>query len=59
MGRVETRRHVSLRLGREGIQHVESRAKRAGVRRSEMIRWMLFYAAQHMPEDWRPRAGES
>ncbi len=46
---------VALRLSTKGIDLIDQRAKdeAAGVR-SEMIRRMLAYAAQHMPKGWKP-----
>lgn len=43
---------IALRLGAEGLALVDERAEREGVNRSEMIRRMVDYAAQHMPEGW-------
>jgi hypothetical protein len=57
---------VALRLSDTGIEHIDARAREAGLminvkdkdepqpNRSEMARIMLAYAAQHMPKGWRP-----
>lgn len=46
---------VGVRLTQAGTQHIDQRAERAGVGRSEMIRRMLAYAAAKMPEGWMPK----
>jgi metal-responsive CopG/Arc/MetJ family transcriptional regulator len=46
---------VGVRLTRAGTEHVDQRAEKAGVSRSEMIRRMLAYAAAKMPEGWTPK----
>ncbi len=43
---------VAIRLSDEGIAHIDQRAEKQGVNRSEMVRRMLAYAAQHMPPAW-------
>ena len=47
---------VALRLSEQDIEHIDQRAAQEcdGVR-SEMIRRMLTYAAQHIPKGWKPR----
>jgi len=47
---------VAIRLSEQGIAHIDQRAKdEADGVRSEMIRRMLAYAAQHMPKGWQPK----
>jgi Ribbon-helix-helix protein, copG family len=46
---------VGIRMTRAGTEHIDQRAERAGVTRSEMIRRMLAYAAAKMPEGWTPK----
>ncbi len=45
---------LSVRLGENGYRHIEARAERADVDVSHMVRRMLTYAAQNMPEGWLP-----
>lgn len=45
---------VWLRMPPDAITDVDGRAKAVGVKRSEMIRRMLAYAASAMPQDWKP-----
>ena len=53
-----SRVQVSLRLTDRGVAFVDRRARRASVGRSEVMRWMLLYAAENMPEEWRPVVGD-
>lgn len=46
---------VGVRLTTAGTEHIDQRAERAGVGRSEMIRRMLAYASAKMPEGWTPK----
>ena len=47
---------VAIRLSEQGIAHIDQRAaEEAEGIRSEMIRRMLAYAAQHMPKGWQPK----
>lgn len=55
--RRDTSRHtpaVAVRINRDGISHMDARAKLEGVNRSELVRRMLAFASAHMPEGWRP-----
>lgn len=52
------KRMLSVRVGDNGYQHIVDRAERADVDMSHMVRRMLTYAAQHMPEGWVPSKGE-
>lgn len=45
---------VWLRLPPAAITDVDKKAKAAGVKRSELLRRMLAYAARTMPQDWKP-----
>lgn len=45
---------VALRLAVNGLARIDARAERRRVDRSEMMRRMLAYADQHMPEEWTP-----
>ena len=45
-----TRPRVAVRLSAAGIAEIDRRAKVAGVKRSEMVRRMLTYAAQKIPD---------
>lgn len=45
---------MTVRVDTVGYQHIEQRAARADVDVSVMVRRMLAYAAQHMPEGWVP-----
>ncbi|WP_285475211.1 hypothetical protein [Actinoplanes sp. NBRC 101535] len=53
------KRSLSVRVGQDGYQHIEGRAGRADVDVSHMVRRMLAYAAQHMPEGWVPPRGKA
>ena len=44
------RPQVAVRLSEGGIAEIDRRANLAGVKRSEMVRRMLTYAAQKMPD---------
>jgi hypothetical protein len=46
---------VGVRLTKVGADHIDQRAARAGVGRSEMVRRMLAYASVKMPEGWTPK----
>lgn len=48
------RQPITVRLSQQGIRAIDERAQTAGVDRSEMIRQLLSYAAQHMPAARRP-----
>lgn len=52
---------VAIKLSQHGIDHIDARARdeaplkgNGDPNRSEMIRRMLAYAAQHMPKGWQP-----
>lgn len=47
---------IAFRYGQEDIDRIGQRAATEDVDRSEMIRLMLAYAQQHMPQGWRPEA---
>lgn len=49
---------VTLRLGNQWLGWLDERAGRAGVTRSEYMRWMVVYCSQSMPEGWRPFVGQ-
>lgn len=46
---------TSVRLTPAGRARITDRARRADVDVSHMIRRMLAYADQHMPDTWVPR----
>jgi len=46
---------VAVRLAEDGLKKVDELAEREDRTRSEMIRRMLAYAAQHMPKGWQPK----
>lgn len=46
---------VTIRLTARGLQTLDERAARDHRNRSDMARLLLAYAAQHMPDGWRPR----
>lgn len=50
---------VAFRLGREELTALDLLALQEGTDRSELIRRMLAYAAQHMPVGWRPASDRS
>jgi hypothetical protein len=50
---------MGLRLTAAGAAHIDQRAAEQMTTRSEMARRMLTYAAQHMPQGWRPRDGHT
>lgn len=54
-GVTEARLFVAFRIHQSGSQHIDQRAERAGVGRSEMIRRLLAYAITRMPEGWTPK----
>lgn len=47
---------LGIRVKAEAIEAIDQYAKEAGVKRSEMVRWMLAYASAHMPRGWRPKS---
>lgn len=49
---------TTIRLAPAGRQRIAERAHRADVDFSHMIRRMLTYADQHMPEGWTPAQRE-
>lgn len=55
----QPKRMLSVRVSETGYQHIESRAARADVDVSHMVRRMLTYASANMPEEWLPpRSGD-
>lgn len=48
------KRSTTVRLAPAGYERVAERARRADVDFSHMLRRMLQYADQNMPEDWVP-----
>ncbi len=50
----QAKRLVSLRMSVSGYKHIAERAKDRDVDVSTMHRWMLAYAALHMPRTWVP-----
>lgn len=52
--RKPAKRSTTVRLASTGRQRVAERAARADVDFSHMLRRMLAYADQHMPEGWVP-----
>jgi len=50
---------TTVRIAPAGRQRIAARAQRADVDFSHMIRRMLAYADQHMPDGWTPRTGSS
>lgn len=51
----EAKEVTSIRLAPAGRRRIAERAHRADVDFSRMLRRMLAYADQHMPEGWVPR----
>ncbi len=50
---------LSVRVGEDGYKHISGRAERADVDVSHMVRRMLAFAAQNMPEGWVPSREET
>lgn len=55
------RTHVAVRLLDEQIEQLDWRANQEGIltkagepNRAELLRIMLAYAEEHMPDGWRP-----
>ncbi len=48
---------IAVRLKPAALDRVDERARRAGVKRSEMIRRMLAYAASRMPQTFESEEG--
>lgn len=46
---------LGIRVSDAGIEAIDKRAEEAGVKRSEMARWMLAYATVKMPKGWKPK----
>lgn len=50
----EQRVQVAIRMKKPALEAIGTRAKAEHRTRSDMIRLMLAYAAQHMPKGWTP-----
>jgi hypothetical protein len=49
-----TKRSLTVRLAATGYTRIAERAHRADIDVSHMVRRMLAYADQHMPDTWVP-----